>query len=168
MLSNHVSTLKLGGIEYPFKCDLIVLEKVQEKYEDLVKVEDGLRGFIPRIDADGVIDRSIGNMTLPNVGMVCQILTWMVEEGIEITGSEIEVPDPNFWKRQDELTLSELGIIVYTDFEECIGGRGRKKKTTKPKKWTDTGIRRTRPPLILRGSFMWEPRPACPGRRPVS
>ena len=134
MLSNNVSTLKLGGIEYPFKCDLIVLEKVREKYEDLVKVEDGLRGFIPRIDADGVIDRSIGNMTLPNVGMVCQILTWMVEEGIEITGSEIEVPDPNFWKRQDELTLSELGIIVYTDFEECIGGRGRKKKTTKPKK----------------------------------
>ena len=51
MLSNNVSTLKLGGIEYPFKCDLIVLEKVQEKYEDLVKVEDGLRGFIPRIDA---------------------------------------------------------------------------------------------------------------------
>ena len=73
-------------------------------------------------------------MTLPNVGMVCQILTWMVEEGVEITGSEIEVPDPSFWKRQDELTLSELGIIVYTDFEECIGGRGRKKKTTKPKK----------------------------------
>ena len=35
---------------------------------------------------------------------------------------------------QDELTLSELGIIVYTDFEECIGGRGRKKKTTKQKK----------------------------------
>ena len=34
MLSNNVSTLKLGGIEYPFKCDLIVLEKVQEKYED--------------------------------------------------------------------------------------------------------------------------------------
>ena len=66
--------------------------------------------------------------------MVCQILTWMVEEGVEITGSEIEVPDPNFWKRQDELTLSELGIIVYTDFEECIGGRGRKKKTTKQKK----------------------------------
>ena len=29
MLSNNVSTLKLGGIEYPFKCDLIVLEKVQ-------------------------------------------------------------------------------------------------------------------------------------------
>ena len=36
--------------------------------------------------------------------------------------------------RDVSLALSELGIIVYTDFEECIGGRGRKKKTTKPKK----------------------------------
>ena len=133
MLSNNVSTISVGGITYPFKCDLVVLEKIQDKYEDLVKVEDGLRGFIPARDADGVIDRTAGIMTLPNVGMVCQIMTWMVEEGIEITGQNLEAPDPTFWKRQDELTLSELGLIAFTDFEECIGGRGRKKKTSRKK-----------------------------------
>ena len=45
--------LELSGEKYPIKCDLIVLEKIQETYGSLEKYELGLMPWVPIVDKNG-------------------------------------------------------------------------------------------------------------------
>ena len=47
---NHI---ELSGESYPIKCDLLVLEKIQDEYGDLSDFENKLTGFVPDIDEYG-------------------------------------------------------------------------------------------------------------------
>ena len=76
--SKDLTMFPLGEQEYPIKCDLVVLEKVQEMVGDIIVAEDKLRGFVPRVDADGVIDRSTGRWTVPDIALVTQTLVWIM------------------------------------------------------------------------------------------
>ena len=49
----EMNMIVLSGKEYPIKCDNLVLEKIQDKYEDLGKYENMLNGFVPELDEDG-------------------------------------------------------------------------------------------------------------------
>ena len=42
--------IELSGEKYPIKCDILVLERIQDKYEDLSEFENGLNGFTPAVD----------------------------------------------------------------------------------------------------------------------
>jgi len=128
MLEDKIKEFELDGKKYPYKCTMLVLEKIQDMVGDLVLAEDKLRGFVPRVDSDGVIDRTEGRFTLPDVRIVCQSLVWMVEEGIEITESEEKPLTDKDLKRQDEYTLNELALIAFREFEECVAGKKSKKK----------------------------------------
>lgn len=37
--------IELSGEKYPIKCDILVLERIQDKYEDLSEFENGLNGL---------------------------------------------------------------------------------------------------------------------------
>lgn len=128
MFSDNIKKIVLNDAEYPYICDMVVLERIQEKYTDLIAVEDGLRGFVPRVDADGVIDRTVGNYTIPRIGMVCDILSWMIAEGLDITGSEAAAPSPTDLKRSG-YGITEMAAIVFEEFELAIVGQ---KKIEKP------------------------------------
>ncbi len=75
ILSNeNMNEFTLLGQTYPLRCDLIVLEKIQDYVGDILEAEDKLRGFKPRTDSDGVIDRTIGNWTIPDIGLTTKAI----------------------------------------------------------------------------------------------
>ena len=142
MFENDVKEFEFNGVVYPYKCDMLVLEKIQKHTGDLMTAEDKLRGFRPKIDADGVMDRLSGTYTLPDIELVAKSLCWMIEEGIEITGSEIEPLKENDLKRgrRDEYSLVEVAILVAAEFGTCVSGK-KKNETKTEKKLTGTKTR---------------------------
>ena len=87
---NHIT---LSGTEYPIKCDLLVLERIQDKYKDLAEFENKLSGFVPGVDEDGEYTRNeegriIGYYGEPNMEALGDFLEWTVAEGIDIDWEE--------------------------------------------------------------------------------
>ena len=128
MFESGVKEFELNGKTYPYKCSLLVLEKLQDRYGDLIEIEDKLRGFVPKVDADGVVDRTSGRFTLPDIGIVCQSLIWMIEEGIDITGAEIEPLTEKELKRQEDYPVIQLAQFPFAEFEECVAGKKSKRE----------------------------------------
>lgn len=145
ILSDETMTkFSFRGDSFPLRCDLLVLEKIQERVGDIQIAEYEIKGFKPRIDADGVMDTSTGRWTIPNIGLVIQSLIWMMEEAKNITNGQYQIPTVTDLKQQDDYTISELSLIVYKEFSACIAGKKKKKNQPKRnKKKTDTEIAST-------------------------
>lgn len=122
------------GQSYPLRCDLLVLEKIQERVGDIVDAENKIKGFIPRVDSDGVIDTTTGRRTVPDIGLVCASLVWMMQEAKEVTGGVYDIPTTKDLKQQDEYTILELALIVLKEFGDCLSG----KKKTNPETTSST------------------------------
>lgn len=111
---------ELGGEKFPFTCDIAVLEKLQEAFGDLNAVDWKLRGFKPYTDQNGVVDMTKeGTAVTPDVKIVVSALYWMIQEGLDITGEEMEITEQDL-KRQDEYTLLELAVIAWGEFNQCF------------------------------------------------
>lgn len=88
----EMNKIALSGKEYPIKCDLVVLEKIQEKYGDIGKFEDGLLTWEPVLDENGnqIIEngkkKAVGKF--PDVKTVNDALFWMASEGETIASLE--------------------------------------------------------------------------------
>lgn len=134
MFDEKLKEFELNEVKYPYKCSLLVLDRIQREVGDLVEAEDKLRGFKPKVDEDGLIDRTAGTFTLPSVELTCKFLSWMIEEGIDISGSELTAPTPKDLMRQDEYSLTELAPIVFREFEDCVTEKKSKKRNKNTKK----------------------------------
>lgn len=132
MFENDVKEFEFDGKVYPYKCTMLVLEKIQKFVGDLMEAEDKLRGFRPKIDADGIMDRLSGRYTLPDIELVAKSLCWMIEEGIEITGSDLEPLKEFDLKRKwtDEYSLVEVAIVTTTEFSYAVAGKKKKETET--------------------------------------
>ena len=143
---NHIT---LSGTEYPIKCDLLVLERIQDKYKDLAEFENKLSGFVPGVDEDGKYTRNnegkiIGYYGEPNMEALGDFLEWTIEEGIEIdreeNGSEMEMPGRKKLIRSVDLAPRELMEILREEFVRCFERKNGKttqmksKTTEKPQK----------------------------------
>ena len=141
MFENDVKEFEFGGVTYPYKCTMVVLEKIQKFTGDLIEAEDKFRGFRPYKDKDGVIDRTSGTFTLPDIELVSKTLCWMIEAGIEDTGADIEPLKESDLKRNwsEEYSLVEIAVMVAAEFGECISGKKKNRtKKTSTKKLTAT------------------------------
>lgn len=137
ILSNdEMRRFDFQGQSYPLRCDLLVLEKIQERVGDILDADYKIRGFIPRVDADGVIDTTTGRKTFPDIGLVCAALVWMMQEAKDVTGGVYDIPTTKDLKQQDDYTLGELSLIVYKEFADCLSGK--KKTNQETKSLTDT------------------------------
>lgn len=134
---SEMTKFSFRGDSFPIRCDLLVLEKIQNHVGDIMDAENEIRGFKPRIDADGVVDTTTGRWTIPNISLVTQSLVWMLEEARTITNGQYSIPTTTDLKQQDDYTISELATIVYREFSSCIAGK-KKKKTRNKKSKTDT------------------------------
>lgn len=132
--SDELTKFEYNGTEYPLRCDLVVLEKIQNMTGDILQAEDLLRGYRPRVDKDGMIDRTIGTWTFPDVALVTQALVWMMEEGKVVTEGDYDIPTVEEMKQQDEYSLNEMALPVFTEFERCIAGKKKKTVADTPKK----------------------------------
>ena len=137
---NHIT---LSGIEYPIKCDMLVLEKIQDKYKDLAEFESKLSGFVPGVDENGEYTRNdegriIGYYGEPNMEALGDFLFWTVEEGIDIEreehGAEMEVPEKKKLIRSVDLAPRELAEVLRMEFTRCFERKNGKPTQTKSKK----------------------------------
>ena len=133
---SEMTKFSFRGDSFPIRCDLLVLEKIQERVGDIMDAENEIRGFKPRVDSDGVVDTTVGRWTIPNISLVTQSLVWMMEEAREITNGQYAIPSVKDLKQQTDYTIGEMATIVYKEFSSCIAGK--KKKKTRRKSKTDT------------------------------
>ena len=56
---DKLNYIELSGELYPIKCDMIVLERIQDKYNDISEFENGITGFQPKIGE--VIEKILGD-----------------------------------------------------------------------------------------------------------
>lgn len=136
-----MSKFSFRGDSFPIRCDLLVLEKIQDKVGDIMDAENLIRGFKPRVDSDGVIDTTTGRWTIPNIGLVTQALVWMMEEARAVTNGQYSIPSVTDLKQQDEYTIGELATIVYKEFSSCIAGKKKRKNNRKKKTDTETVVK---------------------------
>lgn len=129
------------GDSFPLRCDLLVLEKIQDKVGDIMDAENEIRGFKPRVDSDGVVDTTVGRWTIPRIGLVTQALVWMMEEARSVTNGQYAIPSITDLKQQDDYTINELATIVYREFSSCIAGKKKKKINRKKKTDTETAVK---------------------------
>lgn len=128
ILSDETMTkFEFRGDSFPIRCDLLVLEKIQDKVGDIMDAENEIRGFKPRLDSDGVVDTTTGRWTIPSIGLVTQSLVWMMEEARSVTNGQYQIPSVQDLKQQDDYTINELATIVYKEFSACIAGKKRRK-----------------------------------------
>lgn len=127
---SEMTKFSFKGDSFPLRCDLLVLEKIQERVGDIMDAENEIRGFKPRVDSDGVVDTTTGRWTIPNIGLVVQSLIWMMEEARSITNGQYQIPSIQDLKQQDDYTIGELATIVYKEFSACIAGKKRRKPET--------------------------------------
>lgn len=134
--------IELSGVKYPFKCDMLVLERIQDKYKDLAEFENKLSGFIPGVDEDGEYTRNdegriIGYYGEPNMEALGDFLAWTIEEGIEIekeeSGAEMEIPERKKLIRSVDLAPRELMEILRKEFSRCFERKNGKTTQTKSK-----------------------------------
>lgn len=134
--------IELSGVKYPFKCDMLVLERIQDKYKDLAEFENKLSGFVPGVDEDGEYTRNdegriIGYYGEPNMEALGDFLAWTIEEGIEIereeSGAEMEIPERKKLIRSVDLAPRELMEILREEFSRCFKRKNGKTTQTKPK-----------------------------------
>lgn len=135
---SEMTKFSFRGDSFPLRCDLLVLEKIQDKVGDIMDAENMIRGFKPRVDADGVIDTTTGRWTIPDISLVVQSLIWMMEEARSVTNGQYQIPSTTDLKQQDDYTINELATIVYTEFSSCIAGKKKKKINRKKKTDTET------------------------------
>lgn len=133
MLENKLSTIEINGTVYPYKCDMVVLEKIQKEYGDLLRYEHSIRGLVPYFDeATGARDAKKDRYTVPDVEITCKSLIWMIEEGIDITEADLEPPTEKEIKRQQDFTVNELAMRVYEEYANCfLSAMSRPKKSRK-------------------------------------
>ncbi len=124
---SEMTKFSFRGDSFPLRCDLLVLEKIQERVGDIMDAENMIRGFKPRVDSDGVIDTTTGRWTIPNISLVTQALIWMLEEAREITNGQYAIPSVKDLKQQTDYTIGEMATIVYKEFSSCIAGKKKKK-----------------------------------------
>lgn len=134
--------IELSGVKYPIKCDILVLEQIQDKYGDLAEFENKFTGFVPGKDEDGEYTRNedgkiVGYYGEPNMEALGDFLFWAVEEGVEIEreehGAEMEVPEKKKLIRSVNLAPRELMEILRKEFTRCFERKNGKPTQTKSK-----------------------------------
>lgn len=138
---SEMNKFSFRGDSFPLRCDLLVLEKIQERIGDIMDAENEIRGFKPRVDSDGVVDTTTGRWTIPSIGLVTQALIWMMEEARAVTNGQYSIPSVTDLKQQDEYTIGELATIVYKEFSSCIAGKKKRKNNRKKKTDTETVVK---------------------------
>lgn len=85
--------IEMSGKKYPIKCDLVVLENIQNEFGDLDEFEEGLITRELKLDENGEVVRNedgeeVYKGKFPDMKAVNTALYLMVKEGEEITAEK--------------------------------------------------------------------------------
>lgn len=127
MFERELDTITLSGKEYPIKCSILVLEKIQDKYETLEAFEDDLSIFEDTKENEEI------KVRFPKMTALCDALYWMVQEGEEITAEE-EGRKPIKYKRESLVRKMDGSLFTTAQILKREFGRSfvsKNQKTTK-------------------------------------
>lgn len=139
---NHIT---LSGEEYPVKCDLVVLESIQEEFGTIGEFEEKLMPWTPKLDKDGKEVKSKNGKIIyvsrfPDIKAVNAALYHMVKEGEEIEAdNEKRKPREICRKeliRKADLTPVDLADQLHDEFLRCM--KVKNEKTTLNQTETET------------------------------
>lgn len=121
---DEMNYIELSGEKFPIKCDMAVLEKVQEKYGDLAEFEGKLQNFVVEKDENGEPKKNeegffVGRYNYPEIGAVNDALYWMVEEGEEIETGEKRIDRKELLRKVDCSPI-DLGIALHEEYVRCF------------------------------------------------
>lgn len=121
--------IEMSGKRYPIKCDLVVLENIQNEFGDLNEFEDGLTIWEPKLDENGevVTDKDgeeVYKGKFPNMKAVNTALYLMAREGEEIE-AEKEKRKPVFLSRNElvrkaDINPRELARQLHDEYYRCF------------------------------------------------
>lgn len=102
--------------------------------------ENALRGFEPNRDEKGeiIVDEN-GKMTgrwkvMPDIKLVRKVLTWMIEEGLDITGDTDT--DPEEVIKHIQINPLQLGQLVHAEYVKCFVTISKNVRTARKEKKT--------------------------------
>ena len=134
---DKLSHITLSGVEYPLKCDLLVLERIQDEFGTIGKFEDEILNW--KITKDGEEEKR--ERKIPSAHAVNFALPIMINEGIEIENEEKEekrktVNEKEILRKVD-LSLFEIAGIIHAEFARCFKSKNR--ETTQNQTTTEMG-----------------------------
>ncbi|MEZ3435739.1 MAG: hypothetical protein K1W34_14185 [Lachnospiraceae bacterium] len=125
----ELKNIILSGESYPIKCDLVVLEKIQEEFGSISEFESLLIPWEPKLDEEGKEVRGKEGKTLfqarfPSIKAVNSALYLMVKEGEEII-AECENRAPKVLSRNQiarrcDLTPLDIADQLHDEFLRCL------------------------------------------------
>lgn len=138
--------IELSGEKYPVKCDLVVLEKIQDEFDSVDEFERRLIPWEPSLDEEGNVVKSEEGKILykgkiPDIRAVNAALEYMVNEGEEIL-AEREGRKPNFFSRETiarrvDISPANLADQLHDEFNRCF--HIKNEKTTQNQTETKEG-----------------------------
>ena len=134
-----LNTITLSGVEYPIKCDLLVLEQAQKKYGSVGEFERRIMNWEKVLDEYGdeilvemegkageKVERPKIAGKIPDAEAVLDALYWMAGEGAAITaeesGAPCAAPAREKLARVMDKGLMELGELLHAEFYRCFEG----------------------------------------------
>lgn len=123
MLYEDMRYITLSGEKFPIRCDLLVLEKIQDEFGDIAGFENKLIGFIPAKEEDGTTKkdeegRTIGISGPPDIHALLFALTSMTEEGLRCQEKDPEEKEK--LARMVDMSPKELSAILHDEFMRCF------------------------------------------------
>lgn len=123
MLYEDMRYITLSGEKFPIRCDLLVLEKIQDEFGDIAGFENKLIGFIPAKEEDGTTKkdeegRTVGISGPPDIHALLFALTSMTEEGLRCQGKDPEEKEK--LARMVDMSPKELSAILHGEFMRCF------------------------------------------------
>ena len=133
--------IELSGEKYPVKCDMVVLEKIQNVFGSLDKFETKIYPWVPILDAEGEKVRDEDGKVetefqMPDIQTVNTALFFMVNEGEEIA-AEKEGREPRSYSRNEivrkvDISPVSLALKLHTEYYRCF--ELKNEKTTQDQK----------------------------------
>lgn len=123
-----LNSIKLGDKVFPFKCDNLVLEELQDEFGTLDDFEKKLNGWIPVLDENGIQrknDKGEGlfKVVEPSMKAINFSLTRMIREGVEIANEtaeeKISLPSDKEILRLVEQPLP-VSKEIYAEYLNCF------------------------------------------------
>lgn len=128
----NLKKITIGGIEYPYKIDLYVLEQIQEHYGTIGQFERDIIGLEFMVDEEGKqMYTEDGEPRMwrvaPKIRAIRMVLPWMINEGLEIeaedTGKEWEPVTEEKISRKCDVPYTDLAEIIHTEFSRCFSAK---------------------------------------------
>lgn len=117
-----LSRIILSGKKYPIRCDMLVLEKIQNKYISIDVFEEKLIPYIKNKNEE--------EKKFPVAETVLDALEWMMNEGEAIEAEE-EGRNPVIYTREkvarmNDMSLFKLANTLYAEFTKCFISKNAK------------------------------------------